>query len=65
VFLSPCDCFCSNTTLILPQAKVALWNFPDRSSATGKLINQYLAKQMELSDTEVHELFSSNRREKM
>jgi dTMP kinase len=51
--------------LISPQGKVLLWNFPDRSSATGKVINQYLAKQMELSDAEVHELFSSNRREKM
>ena len=51
--------------MISPQGKVLLWNFPDRSSATGKVINQYLAKQMELSDAEVHELFSSNRREKM
>jgi hypothetical protein len=42
-----------------------MWNFPDRSSRSGQVINQYLAKQLELSDAEVHELFSQNRREKM
>jgi hypothetical protein len=48
-----------------PQARVEMWNFPDRSSRSGQVINQYLAKQLELSDAEVHELFSQNRREKM
>ncbi|AAL33397.1 TK-TMK, chimeric thymidine and thymidylate kinase [White spot syndrome virus] len=35
--------------------------FPDRSSHTGKLINDYLTKKIELDDHAAHLLFSANR----
>lgn len=38
-----------------------LMNFPNRSTAIGQIINQYLKKEIELSDEAVHLLFSSNR----
>lgn len=40
---------------------VKLMNFPDRSTAIGKIIDQYLTKQIELKDEAVHLLFSANR----
>lgn len=36
-------------------------NFPDRSTPIGKMINDYLKKNIELSDRVVHLLFSANR----
>ncbi|KAK3932864.1 Thymidylate kinase [Frankliniella fusca] len=36
-------------------------NFPDRSTAIGKIINDYLLKKVELPDKAVHLLFSANR----
>jgi len=41
-----------------------LLRFPDRTSATGKEIDAYLRKEVELSDEGVHQLFSRNRWEK-
>eukprot|EP00055_Hartaetosiga_balthica_P012164 m.58258 g.58258 ORF g.58258 m.58258 type:complete len:216 (+) comp7856_c0_seq1:27-674(+) len=35
--------------------------FPDRSTAIGGMINQYLKKEIELDDHSVHLLFSANR----
>ena len=37
------------------------WRYPDRSTSIGKLINNYLCKQIELEDHAVHLLFSANR----
>ncbi|KAE8750365.1 hypothetical protein FOCC_FOCC002924 [Frankliniella occidentalis] len=36
-------------------------NFPDRSTAIGKIISDYLTKKIELPDKAVHLLFSANR----
>lgn len=36
-------------------------SFPDRSLATGKVINDYLTRKIELPDKAVHLLFSANR----
>lgn len=38
-----------------------LWQYPNRSTAIGQLINKYLKKEIELDDTAVHLLFSANR----
>ncbi|TNJ27978.1 Thymidylate kinase [Giardia muris] len=38
--------------------------FPDRSSPTGTLINQYLKREIDLDDWVIHELYAENRREK-
>lgn len=38
-------------------------NFPNRSLPSGVLINKYLKKEIDLSDEEIHKLFSLNRRE--
>ncbi|XP_066991359.2 thymidylate kinase [Anabrus simplex] len=35
--------------------------FPDRSTATGKLIDAYLCKKLDLTDQAIHLLFSANR----
>ena len=43
---------------------VLLWRFPDRASATGQVINAYLASGSELADAAIHLLFSANRWEK-
>lgn len=37
--------------------------FPNRNTETGKKINAFLTNQLELSDQEIHLLFSENRRE--
>uniref|UniRef100_A0A1B6LJ93 dTMP kinase n=1 Tax=Graphocephala atropunctata TaxID=36148 RepID=A0A1B6LJ93_9HEMI len=36
-------------------------NFPDRSTAIGKIINGYLTKREEICDEAIHLLFSANR----
>ncbi|CAG0881967.1 unnamed protein product [Cyprideis torosa] len=41
--------------------KVEALEFPERTSGTGKLINQYLTRSQECSDQAIHLLFSSNR----
>lgn len=40
-------------------------NFPDRSTAIGNVINNYLQNNQELSDEVIHLLFSANRWERM
>jgi dTMP kinase len=42
-----------------------LYRFPDRTTAIGVLIDQYLAKTIDLDDKAVHLLFSANRWELM
>mmetsp|Transcript_28757 Transcript_28757/g.39755 ORF Transcript_28757/g.39755 Transcript_28757/m.39755 type:complete len:294 (-) Transcript_28757:120-1001(-) len=41
-----------------------LWNFPDRTTEIGKMINAYLKNSAELDDHVIHLLFSANRWEK-
>ncbi|KAK9510815.1 hypothetical protein O3M35_005520 [Rhynocoris fuscipes] len=41
--------------------KAEFIHFPDRTTYTGKLINDYLSKNVELSDQAIHLLFSANR----
>jgi dTMP kinase len=38
-----------------------LWKYPNRTTQTGKLINDYLMNKAELEDHAVHLLFSANR----
>lgn len=45
--------------------KSELWRFPNRTTTIGKLINSYLAKEIELEDHAVHLLFSANRWEQV
>lgn len=47
-----------------PQVAAQLWNFPDRTTAIGQMINAYLASNAELDDGTIHLLFSANRWEK-
>ena len=47
--------------LISLGVAAAAMRFPDRTTAVGKLINQYLVGDTELDDRAVHLLFSSNR----
>ena len=47
------------------QGKCKAINFPDRTSQTGKLLNQYLTNnEMKINDEAVHLLFSMNRWER-
>jgi len=41
-----------------------LWRFPDRTTAIGKMINGYLASEVEVDDASIHLLFAANRWEK-
>ncbi|XP_046402772.1 thymidylate kinase isoform X1 [Ischnura elegans] len=43
------------------SGKASLLKFPDRSSLTGGLIDNYLRNKLELTDKVVHLLFSANR----
>lgn len=42
-----------------------LLRFPNRTTKSGKIIDQYLRKEIELSDTDIHKLFSQNRHESL
>lgn len=46
---------------LLDGVKAELMRFPDRTTATGKIIDAYLRNGVELDDRAVHLLFSSNR----
>lgn len=46
------------------QIPAELWNFPDRTTAVGKSINEYLQGSRESDDAAIHLLFSANRWEK-
>jgi len=41
--------------------KAELWRFPERSTAIGHVINNYIERKCELDDRAVHLLFSANR----
>jgi dTMP kinase len=47
--------------LALSGERSELLRFPDRTTATGMIIDRYLQKQVELDDRTVHLLFSANR----
>lgn len=47
--------------LLAKGCKSELWRYPERSTAIGKVINDYLEKKIELEDHAVHLLFSANR----
>jgi len=47
--------------LVAKGLKSELWRYPERSTAIGKVINDYLEKKIELEDHAVHLLFSANR----
>lgn len=47
--------------LVKSGISAKLMNFPDRSTAVGKILDQYLKKTQELDDHAVHLLFSANR----
>ena len=38
-----------------------IWRYPNRTTSIGKLINNYLNKEIEMEDHAVHLLFSANR----
>lgn len=40
---------------------VELWQFPDRSTSLGKLIDNYLKKELEFDARSIHLIFSANR----
>lgn len=44
--------------------EVELWNFPDRSTQIGHMIDAYLRSSTQLDDAAIHLLFSANRWEK-
>lgn len=46
------------------QVPVSQWNFPDRSTTIGSMLNSYLKSNQDLDDHAVHLLFSANRWEK-
>ena len=41
--------------------KAQMWRFPDRTTAIGQVINDYLEQKCELEDHAVHLLFTANR----
>jgi len=47
--------------LLAKGIKSELWRYPERSTAIGKVISDYLEKKVELEDHAVHLLFSANR----
>ncbi|KAG9395312.1 Isopentenyl-diphosphate delta isomerase [Carpediemonas membranifera] len=48
---------------IATRMNAKLIHFPNRETATGRLINDYLQKKIKLTDTEIHNLYAINRRE--
>jgi dTMP kinase len=43
------------------RMKAELWKYPNRTTTTGILINDYLTNQKEMNDHAIHLLFSANR----
>ena len=41
-----------------------LWRYPDRTTAMGKMIDEYLRSKAEMTDGAIHLLFAANRWEK-
>nr|CAB3240096.1 thymidylate kinase-like [Phallusia mammillata] len=50
--------------LVNALSKAKSMKFPDRTTATGNKIDQYLQRKLELDDNEIHNLYSKNRWEK-
>lgn len=48
-------------TLLSKDLNFEYYKFPNRETPIGKIINEYLTKNMKLSDQSIHLLFSSNR----
>lgn len=44
--------------------RAELWRYPDRTTATGKMIDEYLRSKAETTDGAIHLLFAANRWEK-
>mmetsp|Transcript_28607 Transcript_28607/g.45916 ORF Transcript_28607/g.45916 Transcript_28607/m.45916 type:complete len:216 (+) Transcript_28607:282-929(+) len=51
-------------TLRAAGVEAELWRFPDRTTATGQMINAYLQSKCDVDDGTIHLLFSANRWEK-
>jgi len=47
--------------LMTKGIQAELWRYPERSTAIGKVISDYLEKKIELEDHAIHLLFSANR----
>ncbi|KAL6935439.1 hypothetical protein ACO0R3_000482 [Hanseniaspora guilliermondii] len=48
-------------TLLSKDLNFEYYKFPNRETPIGKIINEYLTRNMKLSDQSIHLLFSSNR----
>lgn len=48
-------------TLLSKDLNFEYYKFPNRETPIGRIINEYLTKNMQLSDQSIHLLFSSNR----
>ena len=51
-------------TLEARGVEAELWRYPDRATAMGKMIDQYLRSKSEMEDGAIHLLFAANRWEK-
>ena len=51
-------------TLKARGVEAELWRYPDRATAMGKMIDQYLRSKSEMEDGAIHLLFAANRWEK-
>lgn len=50
--------------LMAKGVQAEMWRFPDRTTAVGNVIDEYLCKKIELDDRAAHLLFAANRWEK-
>lgn len=50
--------------LVSKGVKAEMWRYPDRTTAIGTVIDDYLSKKIELDDRAAHLLFAANRWEK-
>lgn len=50
--------------LVSKGLQAEMWRFPDRTTAVGNVIDDYLCKKIELDDRAAHLLFAANRWEK-
>lgn len=53
-----------NEKLVNCTMDTEVFKFPDRTTSTGKLINEYLTNKIDMEDHVIHLLFSANRWEK-
>jgi dTMP kinase len=52
------------TRLNADGVRAELWRYPDRTTAMGKMIDEYLQSKAEMTDGAIHLLFAANRWEK-